>query len=204
MPDRAPPRDIERRIRERLDPERARSMTQGYLCILLHAHLPYVRHPEFEDSLEERWLFEALTETYLPLLRTLEERAERGKRGRLATPLSPTLLSTLEDPLLRRRYAFHLGRLLTLAERETARTRADSRFHPIALHYRDRFRESLAQFEERYRRDVIAAFRAVSDSGQAELLTCGATPGYLPLMSLGGPSCRAQLGVGVLRIPGVC
>ena len=80
-------------------------MTQGYLCILLHAHLPYVRHPEYEDSLEERWLFEALTETYLPLLAMLEERAQRGARGRITISLSPTLLAMFEDPLLRKRYA---------------------------------------------------------------------------------------------------
>jgi len=169
-------------------------MPRGYLCVLLHAHLPYVRHPEFEDSLEERWLHEALTETYLPLLRMLEGRAARGKRGRITLSLSPTLLAMLENPLLRERYAFRLGRLIELAEREVARTRHDPRFHPLALHYRDRFRETLAQFTDRYRRDVTSAFRAVSDAGQAELITCGATHGYLPLMSLGAPSWRAQIG----------
>ncbi len=172
-------------------------MPRGYLCMLLHAHLPYVRHPEYEDSLEERWLFEALTETYLPLLRMLEGRASRGARGRITISLSPTLLAMFEDPLLRERYAFRMGRLLELAEREVARTRHDARFHPLALHYRERFRECLAQFEERYRRDVTSGFRAVSDAGQARLITSGATHGYMPLMSLGAPSWRAQIGTAV-------
>src|SRR6185503_5981546 len=134
-------------------------MPSGYLSFVLHAHLPYVRHPEFEDSLEERWLHEALTETYLPLLRMLEERASRGARGRITVSLSPTLLAMLEDPLLRKRYAFRMGRLLELTEREVARTRAEARFHTLAIHYRDRFRASLRQFEDRYRRDVPSAFR---------------------------------------------
>ena len=43
-------------------------MTKGYLALVLHTHLPYVRHPEEEDFLEEDWLFEAITETYIPLL----------------------------------------------------------------------------------------------------------------------------------------
>ena len=172
-------------------------MTQGYLCILLHAHLPYVRHPEYEDSLEERWLFEALTETYLPLLAMLEERAQRGARGRITISLSPTLLAMFEDPLLRKRYAFHMGRLLELAEREVARTRHDPRFHRLAIHYRDRFRAALQQFEERYRRDVTSALRALSDAGSVRLITCGATHGFLPLMSLGAPSWRAQIGAAV-------
>ena len=43
-------------------------MAEGSIALVLHAHLPFVRHPEQAESLEERWLFEALTETYLPLL----------------------------------------------------------------------------------------------------------------------------------------
>ena len=44
-------------------------MPAGYWCPVLHAHLPYVRHPEYPDFLEEDWFFEALTETYVPLVR---------------------------------------------------------------------------------------------------------------------------------------
>ena len=43
-------------------------MSQGYLAIVLHAHLPFVRHPEHDRFLEENWLFEAITETYIPLI----------------------------------------------------------------------------------------------------------------------------------------
>ena len=47
-------------------------MARGYLAIVLHAHLPFVRHPDDPTVMEERWLHEAITETYLPLLRVLE------------------------------------------------------------------------------------------------------------------------------------
>ncbi|HEU4536420.1 MAG TPA: hypothetical protein VFS00_19985, partial [Polyangiaceae bacterium] len=43
-------------------------MPQGYFALVLHTHLPFVRHPEFERPLEERWLHEALCECYLPML----------------------------------------------------------------------------------------------------------------------------------------
>ena len=45
---------------------------QGYVSLILHAHLPFVRHPEHDRFLEENWLFEAITETYIPLLQTLK------------------------------------------------------------------------------------------------------------------------------------
>ena len=169
----------------------------GYLSILLHAHLPFIRHPEYEDSLEERWLDEALIESYLPLLRMLEGRAERRAPGRITISLSPTLLGMLEDPLLRRRFAKRLEHLTALADRDVARYRDDSRFGPLAEHYAERFRAARIQYEERYRRDVASAFRNVEASGVARLITCGATHGFLPLMDLREPSWRGQLGTAV-------
>jgi 1,4-alpha-glucan branching enzyme len=38
-------------------------MEKGFISLLLHAHLPFVRHPEHENFLEESWLYEAITET---------------------------------------------------------------------------------------------------------------------------------------------
>ncbi|MBT6715717.1 MAG: DUF1957 domain-containing protein, partial [Elusimicrobiaceae bacterium] len=46
---------------------------KGYFCLVLHAHLPFIRHPEYPDFLEEDWFFEAMVETYLPLLDTFEK-----------------------------------------------------------------------------------------------------------------------------------
>ena len=43
----------------------------GYVSFILHAHLPFIHHPESEDYLEEQWLFEAISETY----RTLQKRS---------------------------------------------------------------------------------------------------------------------------------
>ena len=51
-------------------------MHKGYLCLVLHAHLPFVRHPEEENFLEENWLYEAITETYIPLIQVFEKLIE--------------------------------------------------------------------------------------------------------------------------------
>ena len=72
----------------------------GYLSLVLHAHLPFVRHPEHEKFLEESWLFEAITETYLPLLQVLNGWLRDGLDARLTLSLSPTLCAMLRDPLL--------------------------------------------------------------------------------------------------------
>ena len=38
---------------------------KGYVNFVLHAHLPYIHHPECDTYLEEEWLFEAISETYI-------------------------------------------------------------------------------------------------------------------------------------------
>ena len=72
----------------------------GYLSLHLHAHLPFVRHPEHGKFLEESWLFEAISETYVPLLRLLEGWWREGLGVRLTLSLTPTLCAMLRDPLL--------------------------------------------------------------------------------------------------------
>ena len=56
---------------------------KGYLCMMLHAHLPYVRHPEYDSFLEGRWFFEAITETYIPVIQMLDRLVEEHIPGKL-------------------------------------------------------------------------------------------------------------------------
>src|SRR5215211_3956850 len=94
----------------------------GYLALVLHAHLPYVRHPEYDEFLEEDWLFEAITETYLPLLSVLSGLADDGVPFALTLTLSPPLCHMLRDSLLQERYGRYLDRSIALAQKEVART----------------------------------------------------------------------------------
>ena len=54
-------------------------MRKGYLALVLHAHLPFVRHPEHPEFLEEDWLFEGITETYIPLWQVFEGLLRDGR-----------------------------------------------------------------------------------------------------------------------------
>ena len=78
-------------------------MRKGYLALVLHAHLPFVRHPEYPEFLEEDWLFEGITETYIPLWQVFEGLLRDGVPFRLTMSLTPTLCAMLDDELLRER-----------------------------------------------------------------------------------------------------
>jgi len=169
-------------------------MNKGYLCIVLHTHLPYVRHPEHEDFLEEDWLYEAITETYIPLISVFEKLLQDKVDFRITMSLTPTLISMLQDPLLQDRYLKHINRLIELGHKEVERTRWMPDFQNLANMYLTRFYETRNTFE-RYHKDLIRAFKNFQDAGKLEIITCGATHGYFPLMEVVPASIRAQVKV---------
>ena len=77
-------------------------MPTGYLALVLHAHLPFVRHPEHEEFLEEDWLFEAITESYIPLLEMMGRLVRDEVPFKLTMTVTPTLGAMLQDQLLAR------------------------------------------------------------------------------------------------------
>ncbi len=164
---------------------------QGHLAIILHAHLPFVRHPEHDKFLEESWLFEAITETYLPLVREMQGWSRDGMSWRLTLTLSPTLCSMLTDPLLQDRYERHLNELLELAEKEIQRTHWDRPYRELAWMYHQRF-SLLRETWLEQGRNLVQAFRRFQDAGNLEIITTAATHALLPLVNH-APSVRAQI-----------
>ncbi|MDB6113022.1 MAG: (1-_4)-alpha-D-glucan branching enzyme [Pedosphaera sp.] len=165
---------------------------QGYLSLVLHAHLPFVRHPEYNKFLEENWLFEAITETYIPLIQTMDGWLRDGMESRLTLTLTPTLCSMLLDPLLQDRYLRHLESLIELAERETHRTHWDPAYQPLAQMYHRRFLGTRETYFA-YGRNLVGAFRKFQERGRLEIITCAATHALLPLLAGHPPSIRAQI-----------
>lgn len=167
-------------------------MTRGSLSLILHAHLPFVRHPEHDRFLEENWLYEAVVETYLPLIQMMDGWLRDGMDTRLTLTLSPTLCAMLLDPLLQDRTVRHLDGLLELADREIHRTHWDRAFQPLAEMYHRRF-VSLRETYFHYGRNLVGAFRKFQEAGRLEIVTTAATHAVLPLLADHPPSLRAQI-----------
>src|ERR1700736_5408972 len=147
----------------------------GYLNLVLHAHLPFVRHPEYEDFLEEDWLYEAITETYIPLLDIFDGLERDGVDWRLTMSVTPPLAAMLSDPLLQYRYLRYLDNLIALAAKELERTRWEPEFQVLAKMYHDRFNRARDVFVKQYGNNLLSGFRRFFESGKLELITCGAT-----------------------------
>jgi len=172
-------------------------MHKGYLCLVFHAHLPFVRHPEEENFLEENWLYEAITETYIPLIQVFEKLIEDHVDFRITMSLTPTLASMLQDELLQDRYIRHINKLIELADKEVQRTGYDPKFHGLALMYCRKFIEAKEVFVDKYKKDLVAAFKKFQDLGYVEILASCATHGFLPILSVNPTDAEAQVKVGV-------
>src|SRR5438034_5978886 len=145
-------------------------MSSGYLALVLHAHLPFVRHPEHEEFLEEDWLFEAITETYLPLIAMMERLIRDGVPFQLTMTITPTLCAMLQDQLLRDRYVRYLDRSIDLAAREIERNRDDEQLQALSKFYHASFCERRRHFVEEWGGDLLEAFRHLRKEGGLEIM----------------------------------
>jgi len=170
---------------------------KGFLCMVLHAHLPYVFHPEYDYFLEENWFYEALTETYIPLLemfyRLLNDRIKFG----ITISLSPVLIEMLNNPLLKKRYIRHLERLIDLSEKEIYRTRHDKSYNVLSRMYHRKFKKIHNLYCDTYKKDVIGIFKTIGETGNIHIITTAATHAFLPIFSSIPQIVKAQIEIGV-------
>ncbi len=137
-------------------------------------------------------MFEAVAETYVPLLQVMEAWLRDGMDTQLTLTLTPTLCTMLRDPLLQNRCTRHLNELVELAEKEVHRTYWEKPLHDLALRYHRRFIEIRDTYFS-YGRDLVGAFRKFQELGKLEIITSAATHALLPLIASHPPSLRAQI-----------
>ena len=170
---------------------------KGYVSFVLHAHLPFIHHPESDDYLEESWLYEAISETYLPLLKYFKMLVDEKVNFRITISMTPPLLSMLDSKLLQQKYIKYLENLIELSEKEIKRTTFNQKINNLSHYYFERYSEDLRLYRDVFNCDIISQFKHFQDIGVLEIITCGATHGYFPILYVNEKTVRAQIAVGV-------
>ena len=173
------------------------SEPKGYVSFVLHAHLPFIHHPESENYLEEQWLFEAISETYIPLLLMFQKLVDEHVDFRITMSMTPPLLNMLDNKLLQKRYIKYLKKHIELAKKETKRTADNERINRLSYYYLDRYSNDLHVFHDIYNDNIIEGFKHFQDLGVLEIITCGATHGFFPILYVTEQTIKAQIAVGV-------
>src|SRR6266478_1698651 len=164
-------------------------------ALVFHSHLPYVLS---HDRLEEEWLFEAVAESYLPLLQTFHRLILQAISLKITLGLSPVLLDQLADPRFSRNFLAYLEEKSRAAQndRRDLRERDDSHLARLAGQWDEFYRRAAAFFVDDLSTDLVGALRRLQEGGQVELLASAATHAYLPLLSL-DESVRTQIELGI-------
>lgn len=171
--------------------------TMGYWMPVLHSHLPFVKHPEYEYFLEEHWLFEAITESYIPLLMKMKKMTTETIDFRLTVSISPTLLEMFSDEHLMDKYLQYLDKLILLSSKESNRLKGKRDFLSLARYYRGKYKEIRDFFITSLDCNVLNGYCSFRDLGKIEMITSCATHGFLPLLSINPRTVEAQISLAV-------
>jgi len=164
----------------------------GYFNLILHAHLPYVlghgRWPHGTD-----WLNEAAAETYIPLLNMANELAAEGIHANFTIDISPVLCEQLKHRTFTNEFGTYLKQKIEAAENDYVEFKkfGQDEYLPLAEMWQDRYKMIKKSFEN-YNHDLISEFKRLQDGNYLEIMTCGATHGYMPLLSQ-DTSCQAMV-----------
>lgn len=169
------------------------------LNFIFHAHLPFVRHPEYPKFLEEDWLYEAMNESYIPLLRMMFKLRRDEIPFKLTFSLSPTLCSMLADELLNERFLAYLDEHIELGDKEVERLKDDNEKRALASHYRDELVANKTFYVDECQGMILNAFNQLSNAGLLELSTTAATHAFLPAYKDYPLAVNAQIETGVLE-----
>lgn len=172
-------------------------MSHGGLIIVLHAHLPFVRHEGEPYPHRDDWLQEALVESYLPLLKYWTNLMSEDVPFRLTLSLSPTLITMLGDDFLREQCVDYLDGLVEIGEMEIDRLKDEPEFLKVAQFYLDRVSELRKFYLDELNCDIISAVKPLVDGGRLELITTAATHGFLPGLKPSPNSVKGQIMTGL-------
>ena len=168
-------------------------MPKGYLIFELTCHLPFVKSTVPGEYPEENWLNDAISHTYLPLLRTLHRLDADSLPFKLTFTISPTLASMLSDPVLQERFVSYLDSRIALGEKEVERTKSEPDKNALAKMYLDTFLQNKSDFISLYGMNILNGFKELQKNGKINIITTFATHCYLPFLQSHTSNIEAQI-----------
>jgi 1,4-alpha-glucan branching enzyme len=172
-------------------------MARGRFLLCLHSHMPYVlshgKSPHGTD-----WIFESTAECYLPLLDALDRLKRDGIAPRWTVNMTPILAEQLDDPSFKDGFEAYCEEKVAYAAGDRERFEAEGQLRMVGLAamWERVYARAREQFRDRWDRSIVGGFKEMQDSGLIEVITCGATHGYLPLLAT-DESVRAQVRIAV-------
>ena len=156
----------------------------GFFTLVLHSHLPYVMEHENTPHGED-WLYEAVAESYIPLLNSLNRLVREGISPKITISISPVLAEQLIDPEFKLGFSEYLEKKIFDAANDRTHFLyyRNSNLGNMARTWQVYYDSVLEDFEVKYHSNILNAFKKLQDDGHIEIITTAATHAYLPLLS---------------------
>ncbi|MEE9591546.1 MAG: hypothetical protein V3W26_03445, partial [Thermodesulfobacteriota bacterium] len=156
----------------------------GSFALVLHSHIPYVlSHGTWPHGMD--WLNEAAAETYIPILNVFHRLIEEGISPKVTVGLTPVLSEMLANDSFKEGFRSYLDYRIDSAEKDMAEFEKIGNKHmaTLARMWKEFYYLVLLDFVETYEENIIKAYADLQNAGHIEIITSGATHGYLPLLS---------------------
>ena len=156
---------------------------KGYFTFVLHAHLPYVlSHGKWPHGMD--WLSEAAAETYIPIIRVMRELISEGVEPHLTIDISPVLAEQLADESFKEEFVAYLEQKIEAARLDSEEFFKYDQDSMLEMsHFWENFYQQVLDEFKAMNYDIVGEFKKLQDEGYLEMMTCGATHGYFPLLS---------------------
>ncbi len=159
-------------------------MHSGNFVLILHTHLPWVlHHGDWPHGVD--WLSEAVAECYIPLLNVFNDLLNEGIQPKVTLDISPVLCEQMEHPDFQKIFVDYCNAKIKAAREDEANFKSwgwDAHHIYLASWWANWYEERLNDYLYKYDKSIIAGLRQLQDKGAIEVMTCGATHGYFPLL----------------------
>ena len=156
-----------------------------------------MRHLEKHPSLQELWLFESISETYIPLLEVFDHLDRDLVPFRMSLALTPALCHMLSDELIIQRYLDYTDKQIEFGALELEHSSSDQKLHSLVMNFYNRIVGKRLFFTERLEKNILKGFDYYQKKGRLEILSTAATNTFLPFYTAYPEAIQAQFEVAI-------
>lgn len=174
-------------------------MSTKNLVVVLNSSQEYFRHVNKDEKKYAaviNSLFEAISDTYIPLIKMFENLERDNVAFKMAIVLSPIVCTLLEDPVIQKQYNEWLDKKIEFGQKEIQRTSSNPELLATAKYCFEKVQEEKLAFEN-YGNRILKKFSEYQKKGFIEILaTCG-TDIFLPFYNDMEEIINAQIETGL-------
>ena len=149
------------------------------------------------DKLMLNSFFEAISDSYIPLLQMFERLKNDGVSFKLGLVLPPVLCSMLEDEKIQKLYVDFLDKRIALGKKELTRCKDNQKALEIITATCEKNKELKKLFNDTYEKKLVPQFAKYQREGLIEILGTCATDIFMPYYSDLPEALSAQIEMGL-------